>query len=68
MPDADIIELAHAEDAIIITMDKDFGELEAVRIIYLPQIIRLPDCVIQAGIFTDKSVYFAKLSICVIGG
>ena len=27
MADSDIIELANSEDAIIITMDKDFGEL-----------------------------------------
>ncbi len=27
MPDREILELAYKEDAIIITMDKDFGEL-----------------------------------------
>ncbi len=27
MPDVDIVNLANTEDAVIITMDKDFGEL-----------------------------------------
>jgi predicted nuclease of predicted toxin-antitoxin system len=59
MPDVDIINLANTEEAVIITMDKDFGEL--VFKIHLPHrgilLLRLEDAVGEEKLAAIQNIF-----------